>query len=331
VSVYHSFDVEHAKLYGMREAVLVSNFQFWIGHNYANDLHFYDGKTWTYNSVEAFETLFPYLTYKQIRSSLDALISMGVLLRGNYNRNPTDRTCWYAFSDDFLEKNPLPNRRKSAPKAPKKKGVLASKDGAPICPVGQMEMPNGANGIAQEGSSTFAQEGKSLIDTDIKPDSKHTDGESAGAQDGFAPSADAGFSQSGVDESGEESGEAQAPARPSMATAVCVALKSIGMASVNPGNEKLQILLRSGADIGTFVEVGRDCVKNSKPFAYLLATVAGRMKDAAAIAATAMAAPQQAASRYQPAPPRYAGAGAAIFGGQAQTQDQDAWRTVDAQ
>ena len=34
-------------------------------------------------------------------------------------------------------------------------------------------------------------------------------------------------------------------------------------------------------------------------------------------------------SRYQPAPPRYAAAGAAIFGNQ--NQNPDDWRTVDAQ
>lgn len=69
-----------------------------------------------------------------------------------------------------------------------------------------------------------------------------------------------------------------------MAGAVCVALKSIGMMPVNPSHPGLRALLDSGADIGTFVEIGRECVKNKKPFAYLLAAVKGRMADSAAMA-----------------------------------------------
>lgn len=162
---------------------------------------------------------------------------------------------------------------------------------------------------------------QSTIDPSIDP----PEGESAGAQDGFAPSAGADFSQAGFVESGTG---AKAPARPSMATAVCIALKSIGMAGVNPGNEKLQILLRSGADIGDFVAVGRTCVETGKPFAYLLATVAGKMKDAAALAQTAMAAPQQAAGRHQAAPNKHAGAVAAIWG--ASGDNNDDGRTFNA-
>ena len=75
---------------------------------------------------------------------------------------------------------------------------------------------------------------------------------------------------------------------PSMAGAVCVALRSLGMASVSPSNPTLIDLIDKGADIGTFVEVGRDCVKAKKPFSYLLATVKGRMADASAIAGAAV-------------------------------------------
>lgn len=67
-----------------------------------------------------------------------------------------------------------------------------------------------------------------------------------------------------------------------------MALKSIGMASVSPGNQNLKDLLDAGADIGMFVEAGRACVENKKPFSYLLATVKGRMADTAAIAGAAV-------------------------------------------
>ena len=97
----HSFDIEHANKFGMVEAVLISNFEHWITKNIANRRHQHDDKTWTYNSVKAFEELFPYLTGNQIRRGIESLVTQGVLVRGNYNPSTYDRTCWFTFSNDF--------------------------------------------------------------------------------------------------------------------------------------------------------------------------------------------------------------------------------------
>ncbi|MDO8769207.1 MAG: hypothetical protein Q7K57_10960 [Burkholderiaceae bacterium] len=50
-----------------------------------------------------------------------------------------------------------------------------------------------------------------------------------------------------------------------MATAICIAMRAVGMASVNPNHPDLKVLIDKGADIGLFVEVARECVKNGKP------------------------------------------------------------------
>jgi hypothetical protein len=149
MSTHHSFDIEHAQLYGLREAVLISNLHYWVSYNYANGTHQHDGRTWTYNSVNAFEALFPYLTYKQIRTSLETLITLDVLERGNYNKNPADRTSWFAFTDSFLANNPLPERANGPKKKPK-----------PSAPEGKW--------TAREGTAS-AQEGESLIEPDVTP------------------------------------------------------------------------------------------------------------------------------------------------------------------
>ena len=130
----HSFDVDLAKKYGMLEAVLINNFQFWIEKNRANGVNFHDGCYWTYNSTKAFTELFPYATQKQIRRALQHLIDEEIIKTGNYNTASYDRTLWYAFTEK----------------------------GKCICPVGQMEMPVGANG--------FDREGKPIPDN--KPDNK---------------------------------------------------------------------------------------------------------------------------------------------------------------
>jgi hypothetical protein len=96
----HTFNIHIAKRYGINEAIMISNFQYWIAKNKANEKHQYDGRTWTYNSVKAFEELFPYLTSSQIRRCLESLVEQGVLLKGDYNKNRYIRTSWFAFIDE---------------------------------------------------------------------------------------------------------------------------------------------------------------------------------------------------------------------------------------
>ena len=94
----HTFDVEIAKLYGMPAAVILSNLEYWIEKNKANNKHFYDGYTWTYNSRKAFEAIFPYMTSRQIQYATDKLIEEGLIITGNYNDSAYDRTLWYAIT-----------------------------------------------------------------------------------------------------------------------------------------------------------------------------------------------------------------------------------------
>jgi uncharacterized phage protein (TIGR02220 family) len=88
--------------YGVPEAIMITNFQWWIVKNKANQTHQYDGRTWTYNSVSAFGTIFPYWTANQIRRCLDSLVEQRVLVKGEYNKNPHNRTSWYAFFDESM-------------------------------------------------------------------------------------------------------------------------------------------------------------------------------------------------------------------------------------
>ena len=98
----HSFDVELAKEYGILEAILMQNIYFWIEKNKANKKHFYDDRYWTYNSKKAFSELFPYASERQIKYSLEKLIKLEILITGNYNKQWSDRTLWYSFTDKGL-------------------------------------------------------------------------------------------------------------------------------------------------------------------------------------------------------------------------------------
>lgn len=133
----HSFDPQIAAEVGLNAAVIYQNIVFWIEKNEANDRHFKDGRTWTYNSITAFAKLFPYFTEKQIRTAIDKLLDAGLILKGNYSDNTYDRTNWYALGD-------------------------------PICPPGQMDMPDRDTPSAPEGGGS-APEGKSIRNR-YKPD-----------------------------------------------------------------------------------------------------------------------------------------------------------------
>lgn len=110
----HSFDPEIAKRVGVNAAVIYQNLVWWTQKNAANERHYHDGRYWTYNSIKAFEELFPYLTAKQIRLSLDKLEAENLIESGSFNKAGYDRTKWY-------------------------------------CPKGQMDLPKKANGNALEG------------------------------------------------------------------------------------------------------------------------------------------------------------------------------------
>lgn len=95
----HCFEVELAERYGLLEAILLNYFRFWIKKNEANEVHFHDGMYWTYNSVRAFCELFPYASKKMIEKALNHLEEEGLIITGNFNKSPYDRTKWYTVTE----------------------------------------------------------------------------------------------------------------------------------------------------------------------------------------------------------------------------------------
>ena len=98
----HSFDIEHASLYGIEEAIFIRHFQFWLLKNQANQKNQFDNRTWTYNSVKSYAKLFPYMTEARIRRTIESLLNQKVIVKGNYNKSGYDRTAWFAFNDESI-------------------------------------------------------------------------------------------------------------------------------------------------------------------------------------------------------------------------------------
>lgn len=95
----HHFNVEIAKECGVNASILFSNIAYWIEHNKANGINYHDGHYWTFNSMKAFSELFPYFSEKQIKTALKKLEDDGLIMTGNYNKLPFDRTKWYAVTN----------------------------------------------------------------------------------------------------------------------------------------------------------------------------------------------------------------------------------------
>lgn len=132
----HSFDVEIAQEYGILEAIILNHIYYWIAKNKANKKHFYNGKYWTYNSRKAFSELFPYASEKQIRRVLERLVNFNILMTGNFNKQWSDRTLWYTFTDKGLS----------------------------IMQKSQMQLPEMANDKCPRGQMTNALEGTPIPD-----------------------------------------------------------------------------------------------------------------------------------------------------------------------
>lgn len=139
--MHHSFDISIAEKYGVNISIFLNNMGYWIKHNIANEKHFHDGRYWTYNSVKSYSILFPYWTIKQVRTIINQCVSHELVVKGNYNERKYDQTQWHGLTDLGLKLLNLP-----------------------ICPNGQMELPSGANGVAQKGKPI------PNINTDINTD-----------------------------------------------------------------------------------------------------------------------------------------------------------------
>lgn len=117
-----------AERYGFEEAVFLDTIVYWYRTNRANNRNFRDGRWWTYNSIKAFEDIFPWWSAKQIRRIANSCREQGALIAGEYNEDRRDRSLWYTPGDELLALY-----------------GLVSETGKCTCPNGQMSLPKRAN------------------------------------------------------------------------------------------------------------------------------------------------------------------------------------------
>ena len=98
----HAFDVNDAVNLGSVElAIVLHHFRFWLNVNATAKKNFHEGKTWTYQTLKSLQAYMPYFSVKQLERFIGKLVDLGALIKGNFNKNKYDRTCWYTFPLDI--------------------------------------------------------------------------------------------------------------------------------------------------------------------------------------------------------------------------------------
>ena len=101
--MYHYFNTEIAKQYGLEESILLENIYFWVKKNKANNQNYHNNKYWSYNSIKAFKLLFDYMSESKIYRALKKLEEVGLIEIGDFNADRYKRPSWYTVTDKTLK------------------------------------------------------------------------------------------------------------------------------------------------------------------------------------------------------------------------------------
>jgi len=96
---FRAYDIDDACEYGVHEAVILYYFRLWLRSNKANNRNIYDGRVWSYNTLQAICDQLTELTDNQVRHCIKKLTEKGKLIKGNYNKMKYDRTLWYSVDE----------------------------------------------------------------------------------------------------------------------------------------------------------------------------------------------------------------------------------------
>lgn len=138
-----------AERYGFEEAVFLDAIVFWYRTNKAENRNFRDGRWWTYNSIKAFEEVFPWWSTKQLRRIANSCRDQGALIAGEYNEDRRDRSLWYTPGDELLALYRL------------------AELGNCTCPNGQMHEPEQAHEGAQMGKCNIRKPCSNHVETNM--------------------------------------------------------------------------------------------------------------------------------------------------------------------
>lgn len=93
---------ELAVAVGLNKAIAIQQIHYWVKLNQRADKNFREGHYWTYNSYEDWKDQFPFWSISTIKRIFLELESEKLIITGNFNRLPIDRTKWYRLNYELL-------------------------------------------------------------------------------------------------------------------------------------------------------------------------------------------------------------------------------------
>ncbi len=95
-----------AQYIGLNEAIILQQIQYWCKNFEASSdtKHYKDGKWWVYNSISDWKKNFPFWSERTIIRAIENLKEYGLIITGNYNSLPFDRTLWYTIDYEKLDR-----------------------------------------------------------------------------------------------------------------------------------------------------------------------------------------------------------------------------------
>lgn len=84
---------------GLTKAAIIQQIDYWLQKT--NNIH--DGKKWVYNTLKDWHNQdFGFISLNAMINNFNALVDMGLLVTGNFNKWRGDRTKWYTIDYDKL-------------------------------------------------------------------------------------------------------------------------------------------------------------------------------------------------------------------------------------
>ena len=87
-----------ALVVGLNEAIILQQLHYWL----RKSAHVQDGRPWVYNTYGQWTEQFPFWSVLTVKRAIKSLEERGIVLSGNYNKHPMDRTKWYTIDYDRL-------------------------------------------------------------------------------------------------------------------------------------------------------------------------------------------------------------------------------------
>ncbi len=85
--------------YGLNEAIIIQQLHYWL----VRSTNIEQDRKWVYNSISEWHKQFPFWSEKTISRILKKLCEVHLVIKGNFNKMPMDKTLWYTLDYGQLD------------------------------------------------------------------------------------------------------------------------------------------------------------------------------------------------------------------------------------